>query len=80
MAIIEVNRKIFLEGETPTLIIAFVQVRPEGHRETRNEVGSLSLVERLVGFELGTFQLQRFNPLGHSPQMKRQVIFTTSSP
>ena len=39
-------------------------------REPHNEVGSLSLAERLVGFELETFRflLQCLNPLGHSPQ------------
>ena len=44
--------------------------RPEGHREPRNKVGSLSPAERLLGFESGTFQflLQRLNPLGHSHQ------------
>ena len=54
----------------PMLITAFVHIRPEGHREPRNEVGSLSPAERLAGFEPGTFQflLQRLNPLGHSPQ------------
>ena len=38
--------------------------RPKGHREPHNEVGSLSLAERLVGFELGTFRflLQCLNP------------------
>ena len=35
---------------------AFVHVRPEGHREHRNEVGSLSPAERLAGFESGTFR------------------------
>ena len=35
---------------------AFVQFWPEGHREPRNEVGSLSPAERLVGFEPGTFR------------------------
>ena len=46
------------------LIIAFVQVQPESHREPRNEVGSLSPVERLASFEPGTFRfwLQRLNP------------------
>ena len=33
------------------LITAFVHVRPEGHREPRSEVGSLSPAERLAGFE-----------------------------
>ena len=49
----------------------FLHFQPKGHREHRNEVGSLSLDERLVGFELGTFRflLQRLNPLGHSPHM-----------
>ena len=35
----------------PMLIIVCLPIRPEGHREPRNEVGSLSLAERLVGFE-----------------------------
>ena len=61
------------QGDTltnPMLITAFVQVRPESHREPRNEVGSLSTAERLVGFDPGTFRfwLQRLNPLGHSKQ------------
>ena len=43
--------------------------RAEGPRESRNEVGSLSLAESQVGFESGSFQfLLRLNPLGHSPQ------------
>ena len=33
----------------PMLITAFVHIRPEGHREPRNEVGSLSPAERLAG-------------------------------
>ena len=35
----------------PTLITMFAQVRPERHREPRNEVGSLSPAEHLVVFE-----------------------------
>ena len=54
----------------PMLIIAFYLFRPEGHREPRNEVGSLSPAEHLVGFEPGTLILittsQRLNSLGHS--------------
>ena len=38
----------------PMLITAFSQFRPKGHREPHNEVGSLSLVDFLVGFEPGT--------------------------
>ena len=38
----------------PMLITAFVQFRPKGHREPRNEIGSLSPAEHLVGFEPGT--------------------------
>ena len=51
------------------LIIAYVHNRPEGHREPRNEVGSLSPAEHLAGFEPGTFRFlfQCLNPLGHSP-------------
>ena len=40
----------------PMLINAFLHIRPEGHREPRSEVGSLSPAERLVGFEPGTFR------------------------
>ena len=40
----------------PMLITAFVHIRPEGHREPRNEVGSLSPAKRLAGFEPGTFR------------------------
>ena len=40
----------------PMLIIAFYLCRPEGHREPRNEAGSLNPAKRLVGFELGTFR------------------------
>ena len=54
----------------PMLITAFVHIRPEGHREPPNEVGSLSPAERLAASEPGTFRflLQCLNPLGHSPQ------------
>ena len=56
----------------PMLITAFLHIRPEAHREPRSEVGSLSLAERLAGFEPGTFQFwsQRLNPLGHSPHLQ----------
>ena len=39
----------------PMLIAVFVQFRPTGYREPRNEVGSLSLAECLLGLEPGTF-------------------------
>ena len=54
----------------PMLMNAFFHFRPEVHREPRNEVGSLSPAERLVGFEAGAFQflLQCLNPLGHFPR------------
>ena len=38
----------------PILITAFAHILPEGHREPRSEVGSLSPTECLVGLELGT--------------------------
>ena len=38
------------------LITAFLHILPEGHWEPRDEVGSLSMAKRLVGFELGTFR------------------------
>ena len=46
------------------LIIAYVHIRPEGHREPHNKVGSLSPAEHLAGFELGTFRFL-FQRLGH---------------
>ena len=54
----------------PMLITCVLHIWPEGHREPRNKVGSLSPVERLVGFEPGTFRFwsKPLNPLGHSPQ------------
>ena len=50
------------------LITCVLHIRPEGHLGPRNEVGSLSPAEHLVGFEPTTFRLwlQRLNPLGHS--------------
>ena len=52
----------------PMLITTSVLIRPEGHWEPRNEVGSLSPAERLAGFEPGTFRFLLLKPLGHSPQ------------
>ena len=40
------------------IIIAFASFRLKGHRKSRNEFGSLSPAERVVGFEPDTF---RFN-------------------
>ena len=50
--------------------------RPEGRREPRNKVGSLSPAEHLLGIELGTcrFLLQRLKPLGHSPQSLEKIF------
>ena len=63
---------------THPMLISVLHFRPEGHREPRNEVGSLSPVECQVGTEPGTFQflLQRLNPLGHSPQRPRGLSTT----
>ena len=46
--------RAILKG-TPSLT-RFYLFRAEGHREPRNEVGSLSPVKRLVGFEPGTLR------------------------
>ena len=46
-----------LTQRMPMLITAFLQFRPEGHRELRREAGSLRWVECLVEFEPGTFGL-----------------------
>ena len=53
--------------------------RPEGPKEPRNEVRSLSRVERLVVFEPGTFRFwfQRLNTLGHFPL--RESVKATAS-
>ena len=40
----------------PTIITPFLQFQPEGHREPRNEVGSLNPVKPLVGIETQTFR------------------------
>ena len=57
--------------------IFFLNIRPEGHREPRSEVGSLSPAKRLLGFEPVTFWfwLQCYNSLGHSPLYGRPPIF-----
>ena len=58
-----------IEGTVPLDVNSYVlHFRPEGHREPRNDAGSLSPAKRLVGFELGTFQflLQCLHPLGQS--------------
>ena len=57
----------------PMLITCVLHIRPEGHEELRNEVGSLSSAECLVEFEPGTFRFwsQRLHPLGDSPLRKR---------
>ena len=53
----------------------FVYIRPEGHREPRNEVGSLSPAERLADFEPGTFRflLQYLNPLGQKVKIAKNT-------
>ena len=53
----------------------FVYIRPEGHREPRNEVGSLSPAERLADFEPGTFRflLQCLNPLGQKVKIAKNT-------
>ena len=59
------------QPQSPDINHCVLYIRPEIDREPRSEVGSVSLAQRLVGFEPGTFRfwLQRLNPLGHSPQM-----------
>ena len=51
------------------LITCVLYIWPEGRREPRSGVGSLSPAERLAGFEPGTFRFwsQHLNSLGHSP-------------
>ena len=61
----------------PMLITAFVQVRPEGHREPRNEVGCLCPAKRRVCFEPGAFRFwpQHLNTLGHCPQIGVRSLY-----
>ena len=40
---------------TDAIYCIFVNFRPELHQKSRNKVGSLSLSERLVVFESGTY-------------------------
>ena len=53
----------------PMLITCVLHIRPEGHQEPCNKVGSLRPVECLEGFRPRTFQFwsQHLKPLGHSP-------------
>ena len=44
------------QPHSPNVNHYFLHIRPEVHREPLSEVGSLSPVERLVGFELWTFR------------------------
>ena len=44
------------QPHSPDVNHCILHIRPEGHREPRNEVGSLGPVEHLVGFEMGNFQ------------------------
>ena len=50
------------------MLITVLHFRPKGNWEPRNEVGSLSLDEHLVGLnrEPSDSLLQRLNPLDHS--------------
>ena len=59
----------------PILIVCILHIRPEGYWEPRNEVGSLSSVKRLVGFEAGTFRFwsECLNQLGHSSRRGNSV-------
>ena len=63
------------QPHSPDVNHCVLHFRPEGHREPRSEVGSLSPAERLLGFEPGNFRFlqQRLNPLGHSPQTPVQT-------
>ena len=62
------------QPHSPDVNHCVLHIQPEGHREPCNEVGSLSLAERLVWFEPGTFRFLRqcLNPLSHSPQWHGQ--------
>ena len=65
----------------PMLITCVLHIWPEGHREPRNEVGSLSPAEHIVGFEPGTFRFwsQCLNPLGHFPHAVPYAVIPKKS-
>ena len=56
---------------SPDVNHCVLNIRPQGHWEPYNKVGSLSPGQRLVGLAPGTFQfsLQCLNARGHSPQL-----------
>ena len=57
------------QPHSPNVNHCLLHFRPEGLRESRNDIASLNLTERLEGFKLISFQfLLPLNPLGHSPQ------------
>ena len=64
------------QPHSPDVNHCVLHFRPEGHWEPRSEVGSVSLAERLVGFEPGTFRflLQHVNPLGHSLENYHKIV------
>ena len=49
------NFEPFSRGQPQLPHVNHCIFQPKGHREPGNEVSSLSQVEHLVGFELGTF-------------------------
>ena len=61
----------------PMLITAFVQVWPKGHREPRNEVGSLSSTDRLLGVWTGNLPILIGTPWPTRPLSQR--VFPNSS-
>ena len=63
------------------LITCVLHIWPEGHREPRNEVGSLSPAERIEGFEPGAFRFwsQCLNPLGHFPHAVPYAVIPKKS-
>lgn len=67
-------------GSLNHLILCVILIRPECHQESRNEVGSQSPPEKLVGLEPGSFCLgmQHLNPLGHSLQSKVFITLGTT--
>ena len=44
------------QPHSPYVNHCVLHIRPKDHRQPHSKVGSLNLVERLVGFEPGTFR------------------------
>ena len=59
------------QPHSPDVNHCVIQFQPEGVRELRNEVGSLSPAKHLVGFEQGIFRFY-YNTLTHEATLLKE--------